>query len=496
VPTLKAAAVAGFVAAFGYALLAGFAVPAQRTVLMILVVAAAVLRGVELAPSTVLALALFVVTLFDPWAVTAPGFWLSFGAVAVILYVTSGQIRRPHWLAAWGRVQWAVTLGLVPLLLALFQQVSVASPVANAVAIPVVSFVVVPLTLLGCVPPLGFLLPVAELVLDLCMRVLTVLSASGAAVWQSHAPQPWAVALALTGVAWLLLPRGFPARWVGLVAFVPLFAARPDPVEQGALRLTVLDVGQGLAVVAQTRHHALLYDTGPDFSGDADAGKRIAVPFLRASGVTRLDGVVLSHDDIDHIGGAASVLQALPVGWVATSLPDDHPLRVGDTRFLPCADGQQWNWDGVRFEMLSPRAGDTSSKRHDNDRSCVLKITSTSGSVLIPGDIEGRAEAELVARAGDRVETTFLIAPHHGSQTSSSDALLDGVKPSAVAFTAGYHNRFGHPKAEVVERYQARNVETLRSDQDGALIVNFANGTMKIVRWRNMEPRYWRDMAG
>jgi competence protein ComEC len=495
VPALKAAALAGLAAAFGYAQLAGFEVPAQRTVLMLAVVALAMMRGAEVAPSTVLALALFTVVLFDPWAVTAAGFWLSFGAVAVILYVTHGRIGRPHWFAAWGRVQWAVTLGLVPLLLALFQQVSIASPLANAVAIPVVSFIVVPLTLAGSIPPFGFLLPVAALVLDLCMQLLNALSDAHAAVWESHAPPLWAVALALAGVAWLLLPRGFPARWVGLVCFVPLFAARPELVEPGALRLTVLDVGQGLAVVAQTRHHALLYDTGPDYSGDADAGNRIVVPFLRATGVTRLDGLVLSHDDIDHIGGAASVLHAVPVGWVASSLPEDHSLRAQTAAFLSCLDGQHWEWDGVRFDMLHPAPGETPRSRRDNDSSCVLKVTTASGSVLIPGDIESRAEAELVARAGARTQSTLLVAPHHGSRTSSSEVLLHAVQPKAVAFTAGYRNRFGHPKPEVVERYRARNVEALRSDRDGALLVDFAEGRMSVIRWREAERRYWRDAA-
>lgn len=493
VPTLKVAALVGLTAAVGYALLAGFGVPAQRTVLMLAVVALAMMRGAEVAPSTVLALALFTVVLFDPWALTAAGFWLSFGAVAAILYVTTGRIAPPHWLAAWGWVQWAVTVGLVPLLLALFQQVSIASPLANAIAIPVVSLVVVPLTLAGCIPPFGFLLPIAEFVLDLTMRFLNALSASGAAVWESHAPSTWAVMLALAGVVWLLLPRGFPARWVGVVLFVPLFAARPELIEHGALRLTILDVGQGLAVVAQTRHHALLYDAGPDYSGDADAGNRIVVPFLRATGLSRLDGLVLSHDDVDHIGGAASVLQAVPVGWVASSLPEDHSLRVQSASFLPCFDGQHWEWDGVRFDVLNPALGDISRKRHDNDRSCVLKVTTASGSVLIPGDIESRAEAELVSRAGARTQATLLIAPHHGSRTSSSELLVDAAQPAAVAFTVGYRNRFGHPKAEVVERYRARNAETLRSDRDGALLVDFAAGRMTVTRWREAERRYWRD---
>jgi competence protein ComEC len=492
VPALKAAAAAGLAAGIAYALLAGFAVPAQRTVLMLAVVAVAMIRGVELAPSTVLALALLAVVMFDPWAVTAAGFWLSFGAVAVILHVTSGRIGRAHWLVQWGRVQWAVTLGLVPLLLALFQQVSLASPVANAVAIPVISLVVVPLTLAGCLPPFGFLLLVADSILELCMVFLNALSSTGAAVWESHAPQPWAVALALAGVTWTLLPRGFPARWLGLFAFVPLFAARVPAPEPGTLHLAVLDVGQGLAVVARTRHHALLYDTGPDYGGDADAGSRIVVPFLRAVGVTRLDGLVLSHEDIDHIGGAASVLQALPVGWLASSLPEGHPVRALAAQPIPCFHGQSWDWDGVRFDMLSPEPGDSTRKRHDNDQSCVLKITTDSGSVLIPGDIESRAEAELVARAGARARTTLLIAPHHGSRTSSSDLFLDAVQPEAVAFTAGYRNRFGHPKEEIVARYQARNIDMLRSDRDGALLVEFAHGRMELTRWRASQKRYWR----
>ena len=494
IPALKAAAVAGLIAAFAYALIAGFAVPAQRTVLMLGVVGLALLRGTELAPSTILAVALFVVVLFDPWAVTAAGFWLSFGAVAVILYVSTGRIGQPGWLMAWGRVQWAVTVGLVPLLLALFQQVSVASPLANAIAIPVISLIVVPLTLAGCIPPFGFLLSVADSVVVLCMRFLEFLSSSGAAVWETHAPQPWSVALAIFGVVWLLLPRGFPARWLGLAAFVPLFAARPELPGEGDLRLTVLDVGQGLAVVAQTRHHALLYDAGPDFGGDADAGNRIVVPFLRASGTTRLDGVVLSHDDLDHIGGAASILQSVPVDWMASSLPEGHALRSAAARFLPCFDGQEWNWDGVRFQMLGPEWGDATMRR-DNDRSCVLKIVTASGSVLIPGDIEKRGEVALAGRASARAATTLLIAPHHGSRTSSSDALLDAVQPQAVAFTAGYRNRFGHPKEDVVARYRARNVEMLRTDRDGALLVEFAGGAMRVERWREVHRRYWQTDA-
>ena len=244
----------------------------------------------------------------------------------MILYVGAGRLQRPGWLVDWARIQWAITLGLVPLLLVLFKQVSLVSPIANAVAIPVVSLGVVPLTLLGLLLPIDALLVVAGKLMELCYWLLHALSALPEAVWQQAAPPAWTLPVALVGVAWLLAPRGFPARWLGLVALLPLVsvhAARPAP---GSFWLDVLDVGQGLAAVVRTADHTLLYDTGPAFSSDADSGSRIVVPYLRGEGVSRLDGLIVSHDDSDHSGGTVSVLQALPVDWVASSLPADSPL--------------------------------------------------------------------------------------------------------------------------------------------------------------------------
>ncbi|MEW6312824.1 MAG: DNA internalization-related competence protein ComEC/Rec2 [Pseudomonadota bacterium] len=325
-PAQKAAAVAGLLAALAYALLAGYQVPAQRTVYMLAVAAAALWLGRASAVSHILCAALFMVVLLDPWAVLAPGFWLSFGAVALILYVSVARLREPHWFAAWGRAQWAVTLGLVPLLLGLFQQISLVSPLANAVSIPLVSFVVVPLTLLGVATPFAFPFELAHQAMAGVAWLLEILSALPAAVWQQHAPPAWALLVACAGIAWMLLPRGFPARWAGAVGLLPLFFMAPSLPAQGEAWLNVLDVGQGLAVVVQTRDHALLYDAGPDFSGEADSGNRIVVPFLRGAGIARLDGMIVSHDDQDHSGGAASVLQALPLDWFASSLPLDHAL--------------------------------------------------------------------------------------------------------------------------------------------------------------------------
>ena len=493
-PAQKAATLGGLAAACIYTLLAGFAVPAQRTLYMLAVAAVFLWLGVTSSVATMLAVALLVVLLLDPWAVLAPGFWLSFGAVAVILFVTVGRVRPLHWLGTWLNVQWAVTVGLVPLLLALFQQVSLISPVANAVAIPVVSLVVVPLTLIGMLLPFDFVLHLAHGIMAGCGWLLEWMSAAPAAVWQQHAPPPWSVPVALAGVLWLLLPRGFPARWLGAVCLLPLFIAPRPELAEGDLRLTVLDVGQGLAVVAQTRAHVLLYDTGPAFSSEADSGNRIVVPFLRAAGIARLDGLVVSHDDIDHTGGALSVLQALPVDWLLTSLPALDPLLMMAERAFRCVAGQQWQWDGVRFEVLYPdRESYEDASLRDNDRSCVVKITTPGGAVLLPGDIEQRGENTLLRRRRDRLRANVLVAPHQGSRTSSSPDFVECVGPEVVVFPVGYRNRFGHPHETVVERYRELGSRIYRTDRDGALTLTIgAMGGISTAAWRATYRRYWQ----
>jgi competence protein ComEC len=352
---VKAAAVAGFITALSYALLAGFAVPAQRTVYMLGVVALALLLGLTAWPAQVLALAVLITVMADPMCVLAPGFWLSFGAVAVIMYVTLGRLTPQPWWRNWAHVQWAVTIGLVPCLVAMFQQVSIISPLANAFAIPVVSLAVVPLTLLGVVTPGDWLLQAAAWLMNACIQLLTWMSAMPSAVWQQHAPPLWAVLLAMVGVIWMLAPRGVPARWLGLSLMIPMVwpaVAHPLP---GEMWVDVLDVGQGLSVAVRTRNHALVYDTGPSYSEQSDAGSRVVVPFLRARGISRLDGVVVTHNHNDHSGGANAIFESLPVDWVATSLPAEAPAVALASHRMRCFAGQRWEWDGVRFSMLYPQ---------------------------------------------------------------------------------------------------------------------------------------------
>jgi competence protein ComEC len=499
-PARKAAALLGALAAFGYVLLAGFEVPAQRTLYMLIVAAIGLWAGRPGSSSTVLLWALLVVLLVDPWAVLAPGFWLSFGAVALLIYASVGRLHgaRVHWLRAAIDAQWAITVGMVPLMLALFQQVSLVAPVANAFAIPIVSMVVVPLALAWLVVPLDGILVIAHALFAWVAVALQWLAELPAAVWSQHAPPPWTVAAGVVGVTLLLAPRGLHVRVLGAAWLAPLFLVAPPRPEHGAAWIETLDVGQGLAVVVQTREHALLYDTGPRFTDQADAGNRIVVPYLRARGIERLDGVIVTHRDSDHSGGAESVLAAVPVEWVASSLEREHPLVARtaerDGVHVPCFAGERWEWDGVRFAVLHPRGESYADPRvKSNDRGCVLRIESRQGSVLLAADIEARSEAALVAERRAALASDILVVPHHGSRTSSTPAFIAAVDPALAIATVGYRNRLGHPRPEIVARYRERNIELLRSDYDGAIEVRLEEGGPKVRRWRSEDRRYWRD---
>lgn len=492
-PAQKAALVTGLAVAVLYAAVAGFAVPAQRTVLMLAAIVLALLWSRTWSSSFVLAVSLFVVTVFDPFAVMAPGFWLSFGAVALIAYASAHRVGAPSRVMRWVGAQWALTVGLIPLLLVLFAQVSIVSPLANAFAIPLVSLVVVPLTLVGALLPVDFVLLAAGRVMSLCIELLQWLDATPIAAWQQASPSIWSVAVALLGALWLLAPRGFPARWMGMMAMLPMFLTVAPAPGQGEAWLDVLDVGQGLGVVVRTARHQLLFDTGPGYSEESDAGDRVVVPYLRAQGISNLSGLIVSHDDSDHSGGAASVLRMVTVDWMASSLAPEHALHALAARSVRCVSGQRWKWDGVDFEMLHPSAGsyeDTHIK--DNNRSCVLRVSVPGASALIPADIEAAAEARLLRETPQLPRTDILIAPHHGSGTSSTETFLRQVVPRFAVFTNGYRNSFGHPKEEVVQRYRDLGAKLYRSDQHGAILFRMKENVIEASAWREQQRRYWR----
>ena len=520
IPAQKVAALTGAVIALIYVALAGFGVPAQRTLIMLSVVALAVWFDRISNPSHVLGVALALVLLIDPWAVLWPGFWLSFCAVGLIFFAGTGRalIRtlpsipeqpdprqaEPLWRtklrAQWNEAtttQYVVTLGLVPLTMLLFNQISLVSPLANAVAIPLVSLVITPFALIGCVLPAplgGWILVAANALLSYLIVFLHWLNQFSWAVWFAPRPSVWMFGLAMVGTIWCLAPKGWPLRWAGLLAWLPLCLQQSDYPKQGEFKVTALDVGQGMALLIETEKHRLLYDTGPAYSVDSDAGSRVIYPYLKMRGLSYLDGLMISHNDSDHSGGALSLMRQINMKWVSSSLSEDSAIvQTAQRQFLhkTCLAGESWNWDGVQFEILHPAAVIyTSNKWKSNAKSCTLKITQGQFSILLPGDIEAIQEDQLVNSIPDKLAATVLLAPHHGSGTSSTLPFLQAVNPRIAIFQLGYHNRYRHPKAAVWQRYADLGIDRYRNDYSGAISLTFGDD-VRVEEYRRTEARYW-----
>jgi competence protein ComEC len=508
IPARKAAVVVGVLAALAYSLMTGYQVPAQRTFAMLSVVAACVLAERHGSPSRVLALAALAVVGLDPWAVLSAGFWLSFGAVAAIFYVMG--LRTGHAGKLRGAVleQLAVTVAMLPMVMALFQEVSLVSPIANSFAIPLVSLVVVPLTIAGAFLPLPWLLDGAHLLMTWLMVPLEWLAGLPHAMLESHEPAAWTVAAAVAGCAWLLAPRGVPLRSAGAAWIAPMFTVLPPAPAPGEAWLDVLDVGNGLATVVRTANHALVYDTGSSWNADADSGNRIVVPFLRGEGINTLDGVVVSHADDDHSGGAASIAYSRAPGWLLSPLPPDHVLQGAFGTSVRCEAGGRWRWDGVEFtvlhpgrdiyEEIGPRSATGRRARKENDRGCVVRVATGAFSLLLAADVEARSEAEMIARDRASLRSDVLLIPHHGSKTSSTPAFIEAVAPGIGLLSVGYRNRFHHPNAGVVARYLERGVMLHRTDREGALriILPAQSGRTIEVENQSRRLRYWSERRG
>ena len=506
----------GWLCACAYALLAGWGLPAQRTVAMLGVATALRCSGLQWPGLLVWLVAAAPVVLVDPWSIGQAGFWLSFAAVGLLLLMGSlgpasplslsamagreGQASRAETLmlmlrCLWrhARAQWLVTVGLAPLVAVCFQQVSVVGLLANVVAVPWLTLVVTPLCMLGLLwPSLWAALP---LLLEPLRALLRVMAAwPGAVLNVPSSVVPWLVA-ALVGAALTLAPLPLRLRVWGVLLMVPLLAPPPHALREGAMEVWGLDVGQGSAVLVRTRHHALLVDAGPGLSGAFDAGERVVLPVMRGLGVRHLDLLVLTHRDIDHAGGAAAVLRGLEVRGLLSSLEPSHPLRRAGVPHQSCLQGQAWTWDGVRFEVLHPLAYppvNPERRLKANTISCVLRIEDAAGrSILVTGDIEAEQEAALVAARPLGLRSDALVVPHHGSRTSSTAAFLDAVSPQWALVQAGHRNRHGHPAAEVMERLDARGIEVHTSPWCGAW--HWSGGTPAC--WRAVAPRHWHDRA-
>ncbi|GAA4335277.1 DNA internalization-related competence protein ComEC/Rec2 [Pigmentiphaga soli] len=527
-PAQIAAAAAAVAVAGAYCLIAGWGVPARRTFFMLAVVAGAAIARLPWSGSRVLVAAAALVCALDPWAPVAPGFWLSFGAVAMLLTLAEGRWRRPATAGATGwrgrarglvanlreaaRLQLAITIGMTPLTALLFQQVSLVSPLANALAIPLVSLLVTPLALAamllcatpGLAPVGGWLARAAHAVFEWMMGPMQALSELPVAAW-STAATPWPLtALALAGVAWALQPRGLPGRFAALALLLPALVWRPPRPAPGDWRLTALDVGQGAAIVVETAHATLVYDTGPRYGAGGDAGARIVWPYLRARGIGRVQTLMVSHGDMDHAGGAASLVAALPVDALTASydLPASLEAAAGQEaarpwRFVPCMAGQEWMRDGVRFTVLAPSPGRRAAAANSADRnaaSCVLKIQGRRHAALLTGDISLAEERQLLRRSrqsgGLRADVAMM--PHHGSRHASGADFVAAVHAAHAIAQAGYLNRYHHPHPDAIGRWQAAGTRVHRTDRDGAVVAESAGGALNVVRERERRRRMWQ----
>jgi competence protein ComEC len=487
----KVAAFSAVLVAIFYAGLAGFSVPTQRSVVMLSVAMAAIILQRNTRPFNILSIAMFAVLVVDPLAILSAGFWLSFIAVAVIVYAVSGRLGRlaPMWGAI--KINWVTSVGLSPLLLLFFQQVSLVAPLANLVAVPVISLLVVPLSLLAVI--VMFILPetadklfyLVDQVLQGLWWLLVQLAELPMASINHALPSYWALLFAVPGILWLLAPVGIPARWLSLVMFLPLVFTDAKRPETGDIHMTLLDVGQGLSAVVRTAHHLLVYDAGAKFSEQSDMGQSVLLPFLRLQGIDKVDSLIVSHGDNDHIGGAVSLIRGIDVGQVLTSVPQ----QLSEYAPSKCAAGQSWLWDEVSFTLLAPQQAFMS----DNDNSCVLKIQSEHGTVLLTGDIEAAAESWLVKTYGEELKADVLVAPHHGSKTSSTTEFLQTVQPDYVLIPAGYRNQFGHPHKDVLARYRQIDTKWLTSADGGAITVNTENNALVVQGMRETESRYWNS---
>lgn len=514
VPTPVIGLLFGFIGAGIYALLSGLHIPAQRALIMLAVLVLSYMSGRLTSPFVTLSWALFAVLLFDPWAVLSPGFWLSFIAVMAILFVLQRQgqdqsisahmtssATPTYWqkikikLHQASHIQLAVSVMLVPLTALFFGQISLVSPLANALAIPVFSLLIVPLVLLGMLFPVSlahWFFSLAHELIEWLAYYLDWLASWPYASLTIFSVPPWAWILSLVGAGWFVYARGW--RIVGILLLCFLFWRETSDVPPyGQFYATVFDVGQGGAVFVRTANHALLFDSGPAYFSGNDAATRVILPCLRARGISLLDKLIVSHQDKDHSGGMQTLLKHLVVRELSSSIPKEHRIlqnkEVNSVPHIPCQAGQTWEWDGVKFHFLHPLP-DAQGK--PNALSCTLHIATAHHALLLPGDIESAQEQSILTRVlPEALHATVLLMPHHGSKTSSSVEWLEAVKPKIAIAQVGYLNRFRHPRPEILLRYTQRDIKVLRSDYHGAIELKTNREYIEWQSWREQKRRYW-----
>jgi competence protein ComEC len=479
-----------------YAFLAGFSLPTQRSLVMVIGGVVALLQRQCVMRLNIIAIALVIVLLIDPFAPMSASFWLSFAAVILILlYANRRQKQLPF---SFISLQLMLSFGMFPLTIFFFGSASLISPIANLIAIPWVTAIIVPLILLSIsllfIAPIlsQYLLQFVALNIDYLMRALAWLDALPFTMLDLQVLPTTLILVMMLSLLFLFLPKGFPAKWLGALLLIPLVTYQPPAIQQqGAFTYTMLDVGQGLASVVQTKNHVLIYDTGSKANENFDTGKLVVLPYLQSRGIKHIDKMVLSHDDIDHRGGTLSVLKTINTGEIISS----------NTQFLQnhsvkkCQAGQKWQWDKVIFEFLHPDAiGDFSGVDVvDNNRSCVLRVSNQQHSLLLTGDIEKKVELYLLKTQPDKLKSDVLLIPHHGSLTSSTERFIATVDPKLALNSSGYYNKFRHPAKKVIQRYQQRNIPIYDNVNKGRIRVLFPadNKPLTVESYREDNLKFW-----
>lgn len=491
-----------------YSIIAGLNIPTLRTLIMLAVVQLAYVWRRSFRGRDTLLLALVLVLLYDPLAAYDIGFWLSFGAVAMLIFCFSGRIalakvsaKQKYFsavLVEFTKSQWVMFIGLlIPLAVFVHTSSLLAAP-ANFLAIPVITFFVVPCLILAAIFHFiwhgleNLFLTAAEMGLSLVHQWLSFLLTAGAGRFNPLITfSPWAIVLAMAGVLLVLLPRGLGSKKLGAIALGLALVAPLKPPPN--LQLLTFDVGQGTSVLVRTPHHQLLYDTGPIYSENFDAGSGIVVPYLQGQGLRYLDMLVVSHNDLDHSGGLAGVLAATEVDRLLMGEPekyDNMPELLAGTPPSPelCHQVSPWQWDEVSFRFIT---WPITAADKANNRSCVLLIEYQGHRILLAGDIEKPVENSLVA-AGSLEPVEVLLAPHHGSHSSSTPGFVAQTKPEYVVYSAGYRNHYGHPHKDILARYASSGATGLNTAFTGALEFNWHAGRpLELLRYRAQEKRYW-----
>jgi competence protein ComEC len=479
----------GMTAALCYSLLAGMSIPTQRTLIMLCIYFVVRVRRRAMSVDNALGMSLIAVLLVDPFAPLSVGAWLSFGAVAVIVIATAGRLRADNAIVNFARVQWSVTIGLLPVSIAAFGSLSLISPFANALAVPLFTLVIVPLVLVGTalasisIETGGWLLHASAQLLEWVWPLLHWLAEQPLALWYVPEMPPTHLAMLASGALLLVLPGAWPLRVAALALCMPAMLFVPRAPARGGYELTMLDVGQGLAVVIRTHSHVLVYDTGPAFRSGRDAGELVVLPFLRSRGVRAIDRLVVSHGDLDHAGGMRSLLAGMRTRSVLAGASVEAPGVA-----QRCVQGQRWVWDGVAFELLHPQAGRSSGS--DNDGSCVLKVTGTGATALLTGDIEAQAEGDIVASR--TIAAEIVTVAHHGSRSSSTPVFVAATRAKVALVSAGYRNRWNFPRPEVMRRWRDAGAELASTIESGAIQVEARpDRSISIRHYRRERRRYW-----